>query len=183
MHKNLMIMIAAVLEAHSDVLAIALRQRAKFEGWLKLELAAAAERNGYAAVEIETPLDTNRGERADLGFRHDGEKYVVELKTPNSNWRFEGIETRTRPITKNIKSIVDDVEKLREVKNGIVAFTLFPIEPGDVRWREYVTRISNETGIQITDVEHCHLVDVPVSPTHKASILICCFTAGNGRKA
>ena len=66
MHNNLKMMVSAVLEAHPDVLAIALRQRAKFEGWLKLELAAAVEKNGYSAVELETPLPTNRGERADL---------------------------------------------------------------------------------------------------------------------
>jgi hypothetical protein len=179
MHNNLKMMVSAVLEAHPDVLAIALRQRAKFEGWLKLELAAAVEKNGYTAVELETPLPTNRGERADLGFHHSGEKYVVELKTPNSNWRFQGIENRTRPITKNIKSIIDDVEKLQKVKNSMVLFTLFPIEPGDVRWREYVARISKETGIQITEAEHCKLVSIPVSPAHTASILVCCFTAGD----
>lgn len=176
-------MIAEVLEAHSEVLAIALRQRAKFEGWLKLELAAAVEKNGYASVELETPLSMSSGERADLGFVHGGEKYIIELKTPNSNWRFEGIENRTRPITKNIKSVIEDVEKLRNVKNGIVAFTLFPIEPGDLRWREYVTRISKETGIQISEAEHCHLVNIPVSHTHKASILICCFTVGDSLSA
>jgi len=180
MHSNLKGMIASVLEAHSEVLAIALRQRAKFEGWLKLELAATAAQHGYTSVELETPLPTNRGERADIGFHQGAEKYVVELKTPNSNWRFEGIENRTRPITKNIKSIIDDVEKLRKVKNSIVAFTLFPIKPGDLRWREYVTRISDETGIEITEAEHCRLVNIPVSPTQKASILICCFAVGDG---
>jgi hypothetical protein len=62
MHKNLKVIIAEVLKAHPVALAIALRQRAKFEGWLKLELAAEAERNGYKSVELETPLPTNRGE-------------------------------------------------------------------------------------------------------------------------
>ncbi|MHB8844767.1 MAG: hypothetical protein ACYC7L_08445 [Nitrospirota bacterium] len=179
MHRNLKDWIAKVLEAHSDVLAIALRQRAKFEGWLKLELAATAAQHGCVSVELETPLPSNKGERADIGFSLNGEKFYVELKTPNSNWRFAGIENRTRPITKNISSIIEDVEKLRKVRNALIAFTLFPIKPGDVRWREYVRRISEETRIIITEKEHCHIVDIPVTQMQRASIMICCFSVTN----
>ena len=62
--------IVDVLEQHRPLLAVALRQRAKFEGWLKFELALYAEQHGATNVEVETPSDT--GARADLSFTYGG---------------------------------------------------------------------------------------------------------------
>ena len=54
MHDTIREWIVEVLECHQHLLAIALRQRAKFEGWLKFELAMVAEKHGAQSVEVET---------------------------------------------------------------------------------------------------------------------------------
>ena len=54
MDKTLRQWIVQVIQQHELILRIAIRQRAKFEGWLKFELAAIAEINGASVVEVET---------------------------------------------------------------------------------------------------------------------------------
>jgi hypothetical protein len=101
-----------VLEHHRPLLNVAVRQRAKCEGWLKFELALYAEQHGATNVEVEKP--TGSGSRSDLSFVYDGKPYDVELKTSNTNWRMNGVQARTRPITKNIRGVIVDGGKLRQ---------------------------------------------------------------------
>jgi hypothetical protein len=166
--------IVEVLEQHRELLAIALRQRAKFEGWLKFELAACAESHGATNVEVEAP--TGLGARADLTFIRDGKRYDVELKTSNTNWRMGGVLARTRPITKNIKGVITDGGKLRNCKgDGIVAFCLFPVEAGHTKWIDYLTRIGFELGVNLTADEHTSRVTVPLKDEHQADIVVATF--------
>ena len=53
--------IVDVLGQRRDLLAVAVRQRAKFEGWLKFELALHAIRQGASAVQVETASELTRG--------------------------------------------------------------------------------------------------------------------------
>ena len=132
MDRRLRSWIVDVLEQHRSLLNIAVRQRAKFEGWLKFELARYAEEHGATGVEVEAPSDS--GGRSDLSFTCEGNRYDVELKTCNTNYRMPGVLDCTRPITKNIASVVDDGHKLRLCHNqGIVAFCLFPAAPSSPR--------------------------------------------------
>ena len=55
MDKILRQWIVQVIKQNESVIRIAVRQRAKFEGWLKFELANFAEMNGAKSVEVETP--------------------------------------------------------------------------------------------------------------------------------
>src|SRR5436190_23834073 len=122
--------IVDVLEQRRPLLNVAVRKRAKFEGWLKFELALHAEQHGATNVEVETPSDS--GSRSDLSFTYGGCRYDVELKTCNTNYRMPGVLDSTRPITKNIASVVIDGNKLRLCPGqGIVAFCLFPVSVGD----------------------------------------------------
>ncbi len=112
-----------------DVLILAARQRAKFEGWLKIELAAALCASGeFHNVRLEPPY---KGEgKADLGFEIGEATWYVEIKTANTNWRAEGVENRTRPITKNVSEIAEDIVKLRTQcppSNGLMVFALAPV--------------------------------------------------------
>lgn len=77
-----------ILENRKDLLMIPLKQRAKFEGWLKFELAHVLVLKGMENVEVESKSGF---ERADIKFEEDGITYKIELKTPNTNWRVEGI--------------------------------------------------------------------------------------------
>src|SRR5687768_15519008 len=95
MHETLRQWIFEVLKNHHGVMSIAMRQRAKFEGWLKFELAAHAEMSGATNVVVEASLPD--GGRSDLSFDVNGVRYDVELKTPNTNWRMPGVAETTRP--------------------------------------------------------------------------------------
>ena len=117
-----------------DALHVALRQRAKFEGWLKVELAHALAQRG-ASVALEPGIEGTRC-RADMTVRFPEEDYsLLMLKTVNTNFRFPGVESRTRPITKNISGVIADLEKLRSSTTScprLVVFPLFPVSASEL---------------------------------------------------
>ncbi len=179
MHEQVRASIIDVLERHRPLLAIAFRQRAKFEGWLKFELAACAEQRGATSVCVEAtsqdPAVASR-RRSDVAFHFDHVRYDVELKTPNSNWRLPGVDNVTRPITKNIADIVLDARKLSaSADHGIVAFVLFPIPSGDARWHEYLERVSTTLKMQLSTVDHTAQITIPLSEAYGADAVVCCF--------
>ena len=166
--------IADILMSRLPLLAIAVRQRAKFEQWLKFELALHCEQHGATEVEVEAPL--GNGCRSDVAFRYQDARYYVELKTPNTNWRMSGVENKTRPITMNVAAISEDARKLANCNGqGIVAFVLFPVPQGDNQWKTYLERISNELGIALSEDANCSRVTVPVGNGHFCEMVVCCF--------
>ncbi len=72
-----------------------------FEGWLKVELVDALVRNGYDAVPEKDTIDIVCGDAA------------IELKTANTNYACAGAVAKTKPITKNVESIIADIRKLQ----------------------------------------------------------------------
>lgn len=46
--------IVDILKNHENVLKISIRQKAKYEGWLKFELASYLEQYGMENVEVES---------------------------------------------------------------------------------------------------------------------------------
>lgn len=174
--------IAEVLRGHPGPVAIAMRQRAKFEGWLKFALAAHAEIEGAKDVRVEAPTSEsgiNRG-RSDISFRWNGIRYDVELKTPNTNWRMPGVEKLTRPITKNIASIVEDARKTNSQDcQPLVAFVIFPVPCGNHRWLQYLERIGNELQLTLSRETHATQITLPISREHSADVVICCFAVSS----
>jgi hypothetical protein len=167
--------IVNVLERHERLLAVAVRQRAKFEGWLKFELASHAEENGATHLSVEAASDS--GSRSDLSFVYGGERYAVELKTCNTNYRMKGVLDCTRPITKNIDSVIVDGRKLGfGPGRGIVAFCLFPVPCGDNRWTEYLSRIGSGLGLSLTEGHHASRVRLPINDACQADIVVSTFT-------
>lgn len=170
--------ISEVLLGHPGPMAIAMRQRAKFEGWLKFALAAHAELNGATDVVVEAPISATGITRArsDISFRWDSVRYDVELKTPNTNWRMPGVAEMTRPITKNFNSIVEDARKANSQDcQPLVAFVIFPVPLGDQRWLKYLDRISHELQLTLSRESHATQITLPISPEHSADAVICCF--------
>lgn len=164
--------IADVLRAHAGVMAIALRQRAKFEGWLKFELAAHAELMGATSVTVEAPLP---GGRSDLLFEWHGVHYDIELKTPNTHWRMPGVADLRCPVTKNFASIVADARKTAAAeRRPIVAFVIFPIPCGDPRRQQYLERISEELKLVLSHEAHATQLTLPISTAHSADVVVCC---------
>ncbi len=199
MHKLLRKWTCQVLHRNPAVVAIAARQRAKFEGWLKYELAVFAQSQGAQTVEVEARLpggSSNRA-RADVAMRFRGVRYHVELKTPNTSWKVPGIRSATRPITNNVRGVIRDAKKLRKTSaRGLVLFVMFPIPPGDDRWAKYIDRISTVLKTRITADSHCRRVSVAVAKEKNAQLVVGCFVAcgghghrrrwmrtGNGRQA
>lgn len=175
-HEDLLECIVTVLSRHQALLAIAFGQRAKFEGWLKLELASSLAAHGARSLALEAPCGS--GHRADIGFTLDGMAHLLELKTANTNWRLSGVTPKNRPITKNISGIVTDARKLMGHKaRGLVAFVLFPLPVGDSRWVQYLRRVSRETGIVLSEDSHCRRINVRLSNGAECEAVVCCFRA------
>ena len=110
-------------------------ERSKFEGWLKVEFVEALIKNG---IKAKPEID-----RIDISFN----KTAIELKTINTNYRYNKIKNKTRPITKNIKSIKKDIKKLKDNKNfdnKFVVFIVFPLETEQKEWISHLTKIKNE---------------------------------------
>ncbi|UNC91297.1 hypothetical protein [Candidatus Contubernalis alkaliaceticus] len=165
--------IVQILRRNKNLLRIPIRQKAKFEGWLKFELAHYLEAIGMKSVEVESKA-WRRRDRTDITFFYGGEPYSVELKTPNTNWRVEGVNSNVRPITKNIQSIIDDAIKLNS-PNGIVGFVLFPIPRCDNRWKVYLNRINDNINLGLSKDENCELVDIRIDAVNKCSLVVCTF--------
>lgn len=166
--------IVAVLTEHESLLSIAVRQRAKFEGWLQFELAARLESIGMHDVRVESPY-AYRKTRSDISLFYEGYPYDIELKTPNASWHIDGVEAKTRPITKNISSIVDDAIKMREKASGIVAFVLFPVPLDDDRWEGYLERIGSKLRIALNRETHCEELELRLDQNSKCRLVVCTF--------
>jgi len=115
-------------------LSIFARERAKFEGWLKVELCDSLSKY-FKGVCPER-------NRTDITF----EGWAIELKTVNTNIRYEGVKNKTRPITKNTQGVIDDIEKLRttEYPNKSVLFVAFPIHHNNENWQTQLKRINSQ---------------------------------------
>ncbi len=115
----------------SDGAAVFARERAKFEGWLKLELCGSLSKH-FADVAPER-------DRIDITF----EDWGIELKTVNTNYRYEGAERKTRPITKNIKGVLEDIEKLGSIDlpNKAVLFIVFPAAQDLEGWQYHLSKV------------------------------------------
>jgi hypothetical protein len=165
--------IAEILKNRADVFKIAIRQKAKFEGWLKFELASYLEKYGMENVEVEAKA-AFRKERSDISFFYNDNPYRIELKTPNSNWKSRGIVSSSRPITDNIGSIIGDTYKLNS-QYGIVAFVLFPIPTSDDRWNIYLKRIMEETKIELSKEKNCTVINQTFGNEINCDMVICTY--------
>lgn len=173
--------ISQILQRRQSLLSMALAQRAKFEGWLKFELAEYAASQGAEDVQFEAPLPgIPTAFRSDLAFAFGGTRYYIELKTPNTNWRMPGILNRGRPITKNVDSIIEDCIKLSEADvHGIVAFVMFPVKPKDDRWVMYFERIANELGLGLAVRECTTRVGIRLPMDRQADIIVATISIGD----
>jgi hypothetical protein len=109
-------------------------ERSKFEGWLKVEIIDVLQRHNYnAKPEID---------RIDISF----DDTAIELKTINTNYRFDNVVNKTRPITKNIQGIIHDIDELKkkEIENRFILFVVFPIKMEQKEWGFHIEKIKNE---------------------------------------
>lgn len=120
------------LENHSG-LSVFARERAKFEGWLKVELCDILVKYSQDIVPEKN--------RVDINF----EDWGIELKTVNTNIRYKDAVNKHRPITKNTQSVIDDILNLSKnvlYKNKVVLFIVFPIKDDNSNWQTQLRRIT-----------------------------------------
>ena len=112
-------------------------ERAKFEGWLKVEiidLLIKDERN--AKPEIDN-----------IDIVYD-EINAIELKMVNTSYNYNelDVEPKTRPITDNINSIIKDICKLKKTnyENKFIIFIVFPLSKKNYKfWNRHKEKIEN----------------------------------------
>jgi len=120
------------LENHQG-LSIFARERAKFEGWLKAELCDSLSKY-FRDVAPER-------HKIDVTFYN----WAIELKTVNTNYRYKNVEVKTRPITKNIQGVIDDVESLKSspYENRAILFVVFPVTHDNGDWQDHLGKITS----------------------------------------
>ena len=107
---------------NSKGIAVFVKERAKFEGWLKVEIVDIL----YNKINPKKIIPEKY--RVDIIF----DDSALELKTVNTNYRQEGIENKSKNITLNVKQLEDDINKLRnlhreDIKNKAILFVVFPL--------------------------------------------------------
>jgi len=118
-----------------DGLNFFMKNRAKFEGWFKVELCDILSKYTKNIIPEK--------DRIDIVF----DDWALELKTSNTNYRYENVENKTRPITKNVTSIIKDIKNLRNnknYKNKAVVFIIFPLSKTTKEWDKHILKIKNE---------------------------------------
>lgn len=118
------------LENHEGLPVFA-QQRAKFEGWLKVELCGILLKHFPDTLPEKGRTDLTAG------------GWAIELKTFSTNYRHKGVTNKIRPITDNITGVCKDIEKLKKVsiQNKIVIFVVFPLEESNKGWLTLLNRI------------------------------------------
>ena len=138
MEQQLNDILVNILTSRQDLVFIAIKQRAKFEGWLKFELANELNNIYSDDTCVEKCMPYKGSEKLVDVFSNNS---CIELKTPNTSYRHDGCENRTRPITNNIASIIDDINALKKIGvDGYIAFIMFPID-NNGKYKSHIDKI------------------------------------------
>ncbi len=128
-------------------LSVFANERAKFEGWLKVELVDILFKK-LMHPKPEYPIGRSK---IDIFF----ESWAMEIKTTNTNYQLDGVKSKTRPITQNVKEILKDIKKLKgsSFKNKIVCFIVYPLQlENNTFWQKHLVKIINQL-ISIRNVD------------------------------
>lgn len=125
--------IKPILE-NSIGLEVFARERSKFENWLKVEVCGLLVKHCAQVIPEKQRVDVFADE------------WGIELKTVNTNIRYKGVQNKSRPITKNTKGVINDIDKLRQMnmQKKAVVFIVFPIEHENKQWQVQLQRIKQE---------------------------------------
>jgi len=105
---------------NSKGIDVFVKNRAKFEGWLKVEIVDILYNKITKNIIPEKY-------HVDIVF----DDSALELKAVNTNYRYNRVENKTRPITLNVEQLKNDIDKLRnlhkeDIKNKAILFVVFP---------------------------------------------------------
>jgi hypothetical protein len=113
------------------------KNKAKFEGWFKVEICNILSEHTDNIIPEK--------DRIDIVF----DDWALELKTANTNYRYANIEKKTKPITKNINSILKDIRDLQNndlYQKKAVVFIVFPLllSTHTDLWKSHLSKIKQE---------------------------------------
>ena len=128
--------LAECISGHEGLEVFAV-ERAKFEGWVKVELVRILKSVFNRVVPEEEGIDVVAGE------------WAIEIKTVNTNYVHPMVKRKHRPITKNVEGVLEDIEKLRKntrFKNKAALFIVFPLPENamDTWQQKHLSKIMNE---------------------------------------
>jgi hypothetical protein len=121
-------------------------ERKKFEGWLKVELCNILYCK-FDKIIPEYHIKKKEKSLIDLVGIKDNEKIAIELKVIPTNYSHEGLEKKTKAITNDVESILDDIKKLREEQEftkKLILFIAYPISDNIKYWNSHLEKIKNK---------------------------------------
>jgi hypothetical protein len=171
--------VATIISENPEIMGHVAQQRAKFEGWLKMELVKHAERNGAKDITIEKSYPNVDKRRSDLYFVLKKKEYYIELKTSNTSRSVQGVESKIKPTTDNTNFIIADITKLGSLdkskhREGIILFVMFPILSNDTEIiNDCLVKINDKTGLKLTEKNNCKRVRVKLLKKGKCDFIVC----------
>lgn len=132
--KSLTGELVPILE-NSEALSFFAHNRAKFEGWLKVELCGVLARHSTNVIPEKHRIDVVVDD------------WAIELKTVNTNYRCEGVLNKKRPITRNISGVLTDIAQLKlnpNYQRKAVAFIVFPLPATAKKWPYQLDKVRAE---------------------------------------
>jgi len=131
----------AIKISKSDGLAVFASERAKFEGWLKLELVGLLKKYcDTVKVEVSTP---DKKRKIDIVC----DEWAFELKTVNTSYTTNNVPRKTRPVPQNVTGVIEDIRKLRKQckkKYKRVIAVIFPLDDENKYWKKHEGRIEDK---------------------------------------
>jgi CRISPR type III-B/RAMP module RAMP protein Cmr1 len=170
MEKKLFSLIYGCLKENRSKLQLPVRQRAKVENWLKVELLYSIWQellhgNHKSEIEIERPYPKNKKLRCDIFFTTPRKRHVyLELKIVNTsyNCNYNRIPKKTKAIADNVESVIDASKRLRKLTNKgderIVAFVVYPLCKEKLsKWKYHESKINDKIGKFFIDPEDLYV--------------------------
>ena len=127
--------LAERMSAHEGLEVFA-AHRSKFEGWLKVELAAILRERFRSVVPEKNRVDLVTDD------------WAFEVKVADASYRHPRAVPKSRPITESVRSVVEDAWKLRGLsgcKHKAVIFAALPMPGRSLEaWRAHLSKIRRE---------------------------------------
>lgn len=168
----------ACMQDAKEKILLAVRQRAGFEGWLKLELANSFKEAGAQKVEMEKGY---LGGRSDIFFVRNNVENYIEIKPISTGWTVRDESVRggyTTRITQGYQGVKYDIEGLKKLGKGQIGFALmimypYPIEAGTEKERLEAKIRGGVYGLELLE-KNPHEIRF-LSLNENIGILICLF--------
>lgn len=141
---------STILHRRFSLISRLASERARFEGWLQLELLAELQEE-FPSLQIEQAYPDSQ-ERCD--FYHGASEEWLELKLCVTNYCQGFANYHTRPITDQINGIIQDVSKLRRLPSNakssvlVIAYPLPENYSVHKEWNKLLNKI-RESGYEV----------------------------------